>query len=108
MAVHSKPVNRPAKQADTHAGGLGPAAVSSRPVLSDHVRPPMTPGGRGECSVFGRAVACVIVCAAAVAGPVARADGNSDQLAGARKALHRYFDLMDGGQVDVAVSYCHA
>jgi hypothetical protein len=59
--------------------------------------------------VFGRAAACLIVCAAAaVAGPVARADNNSDQVAGARKALHRYFDLMDGGQVDVAVSYCHA
>jgi hypothetical protein len=48
------------------------------------------------------------LCSAALAAPVALAQDNRDAVAAARKALHRYFDLMDGGQVDVAVSYCHA
>lgn len=58
--------------------------------------------------VLGRTAACVIVCVAAVAAPAARAADNREAIAGARLALHRYFDLMEGGQVDAAISYCHA
>jgi len=50
----------------------------------------------------------VVLCAAALGTPATRAEDNREQVVAARKALHRYFDLMDGGQVDVAISYCHA